>query len=399
MIRQMKETARSLQNAFVRERKKDGGRVVGYSCTFIPEEILHAAGLLPFRLRGIGTTSLSIGDSYFGAVNCSLPKCMLQLAGQGSYRFLDGAIITNGCDSMRRLEECWRKASEDYPGTLPEYYKYFAVPHKSVDYSIEFYKEELNGMMETLEQHFKVKISEESLRRSIKLYNEGRTCLRKLDELRRRRDVPISGEDAMAVLIAAHAMPQEQFIRLLRDLIEELKKAPSLSDGKKRLMLMGSASDDMDFIRVIEEAGAIVVADTVCYGARTYSVLVDEQSEPVHALSSHYLTHSICPRMLGYYKLRLAYVMDVITKAKVDGVILQNVRFCDLHGSENGIFERDLEAAGIPCMRLEREYGPLSETGRISMRIDAFMERISDRVSPVRNVVSQGPGAEEGISI
>src|SRR5512145_2232702 len=103
----MKETARSLQNAFVRERKKDGGRVVGYSCTFIPEEILHAAGLLPFRLRGIGTTSLSIGDSYFGAVNCSLPKCMLQLAGQGSYRFLDGAIITNGCDSMRRLEECW----------------------------------------------------------------------------------------------------------------------------------------------------------------------------------------------------------------------------------------------------------------------------------------------------
>lgn len=399
MIGQMKETARSLQNAFVRERKKDGGRVVGYSCTFIPEEILHAAGLLPFRLRGIGTTSLSIGDSYFGAVNCSLPKCMLQLAGQGSYRFLDGAIITNGCDSMRRLEECWRKASEDYPGTLPEYYKYFAVPHKSVDYSIEFYKEELNSMMETLEQHFKVKISKESLRRSIKLYNEGRTCLRKIDELRRRRDVPISGEDAMAVLIAAHAMPQEQFIRLLMDLIEELKKAPSLSDGKKRLMLMGSASDDMDFIRVIEEAGAIVVADTVCYGSRTYSVLVDEQSEPVHALSSHYLTHSICPRMLGYYKRRLAYVMDMITKAEVDGVILQNVRFCDLHGSENGIFERDLEAAGIPCMRLEREYGPLSETGRISMRIDAFMERISDRVSPVRNVVSQGSGAEEGISI
>jgi benzoyl-CoA reductase/2-hydroxyglutaryl-CoA dehydratase subunit BcrC/BadD/HgdB len=389
MINNMKEAARSLQNAFVQERKKDGGKVVGYSCTFIPEEILHAAGLLPFRLRGIGTMSMSIGDSYFGAVNCSLPKCMLQLAGQGSYRFLDGAIITNGCDSMRRLEECWRKASEDYPGTLPEYYKYFAVPHKSVDYSIEFYKEELNGMMETLEQHFKVKISEESLRKSIKLYNEGRSCLQKLDELRQNRDVPISGEDAMAVLIAAHAMPQEQFIGILKDLIEKLKKAPSLSDGKKRLMLMGSASDDMDFIRAIEEAGAIVVADTVCYGSRTYSVLVDEKSDPVHALSSHYLTHSICPRMLGYYKTRRAYVMDVIRKAKVDGVILQNVRFCDLHGSENGIFERDLEAAGIPCMRLEREYGPLSETGRISMRIDAFMERISDHVFSINKVMCQ----------
>jgi benzoyl-CoA reductase/2-hydroxyglutaryl-CoA dehydratase subunit BcrC/BadD/HgdB len=335
---------------------------------------------MPYRLRGIGTTSMSIGDSYFGAVNCSLPKCILQLAGQGAYKFLDGAIITNGCDSMRRLEECWRKASEDYPGTLPQYYEYFSVPHKYVDYSIEFYKEVLQGMIETLEKHFKVKVSEESLRKSIHLYNEGRTCLQQLDDLRQGREVPISGEDAMAVLIAAHAMPQEQFIDMLRTLIGNLKRAPSLSEGKKRLMLMGSASDDMDFIRVIEEAGSVVVADTVCYGSRTYSALVDEKSDPVHALSSHYLTQSICPRMLGYYKTRFAYVMDVIRKTKVDGVVLQNVRFCDLHGSENGIFERDLEAAGIPCMRLEREYGPLSETGRIRMRIDAFMERISDHV-------------------
>ncbi|HPL65271.1 MAG TPA: 2-hydroxyacyl-CoA dehydratase family protein [Smithellaceae bacterium] len=380
MINPLKEAARGLHNAFVQSRKKEGGKVVGYSCTFIPEEILHAAGVLPFRLRGIGTTSMSIGDSYFGAVNCSLPKCVLQLAGQGAYNFLDGAIITNGCDSMRRLEECWRKASEDYPGTLPEYYEYFSVPHKSVDYSIEFYKEVLNGMIETLEKHFNVKISEESLRKSIKLYNEGRACLQELDALRQGQNVPISGEDAMAVLIAAHSMPQEQFIDMLRGIIGNLKKAPSLSDGKKRLMLMGSASDDMDFIRVIEEAGSIVVADTVCYGSRTYSALVDEKSDPVHALSSHYLTHSICPRMLGYYKTRFAYVMDVIRKARVDGVVLQNVRFCDLHGSENGIFERDLESAGIPCMRLEREYGPLSETGRIRMRIDAFMERISDHI-------------------
>jgi benzoyl-CoA reductase/2-hydroxyglutaryl-CoA dehydratase subunit BcrC/BadD/HgdB len=81
--------------------------------------------------------------------------------------------------------------------------------------------------------------------------------------------------------------------------------------------------------------------------------------------------------MFGYYKDRLSYLMEKTKEAKVDGVILQNIRFCDLHGSENGIFERDLEASGIPCMRMEREYGPLVETGRIKMRVDAFMERIS----------------------
>ena len=377
MIDKLKSVATSLDNEFVQKWKKDGGKVVGYSCTFIPEEILHAAGLLPFRLRGIGTTSVSIGDSYFGPVNCSLPKCMLQLAGQGSYTFLDGAIISNGCDSMRRLEECWRKASEDYPGTLPGYYEYFSVPHKAVDYSIDFYAQELKDMIATLEKHFKVKITDKALKKSIRVYNQGRELLQKLDELRYRKEVPITGEDAMAILIAGHAMPREVCGDMLKDIIADLEKAPSVSDHKKRLMLIGSANDDVDFINLIEDGNALVVADTVCFGSRTYANLVDDKADPIHTLASHYLNNSICPRMLGYYKDRRSYIMDLVKKASVDGVILQNVRFCDLHGSENGVLERDLEATGIPCMRLEREYGPLVETGRIKMRLDAFMERIS----------------------
>ncbi len=377
MIEKMKEAAKTLCSELVQKHKDDGGKIVGYSCTFIPEEILHAAGLLPFRLRGIGTTSVSIGDSYFGPVNCSLPKCMLQLAGQGSYKFLDGAIISNGCDSMRRLEECWRKSSEDYPGTLPGYYEYFSVPHKAVDYSIEFYENELKDMIATLENHFGVKITAKALKNSIKVYNEGRELLRKIDALRFRTEVPITGEDAMAILIAGHAIPRESFNDMLGSIIKDLEKAPSVSENKKRLMLIGSANDDLDFIGLIEEGGAVVVADTVCFGSRTYASLVDDKAEHVHALASHYLLNSICPRMLGYYKERRSYIMDIAKKAAVDGVILQNVRFCDLHGSENGVLERDLEVAGIPCMRLEREYGPLVETGRIKMRLDAFMERIS----------------------
>jgi benzoyl-CoA reductase subunit C len=377
MIEKMKEAAKTLCSELVQKHKDDGGKIVGYSCTFIPEEILHAAGLLPFRLRGIGTTSVSIGDSYFGPVNCSLPKCMLQLAGQGSYKFLDGAIISNGCDSMRRLEECWRKASEDYPGTLPGYYEYFSVPHKAVDYSIEFYENELKDMIATLENHFGVKITAKALKKSIKVYNEGRELLRKIDDLRFRAEVPITGKDAMAILIAGHAIPRESFNDMLKAIIKDLEKTASISDRKKRLMLIGSANDDLDFIGLIEDGGAVVVADTVCFGSRTYASLVDDKAEPVHALASHYLLNSICPRMLGYYKDRRSYIMDLAKKASVDGVILQNVRFCDLHGSENGVLERDLEVAGIPCMRLEREYGPLVETGRIKMRLDAFMERIS----------------------
>jgi benzoyl-CoA reductase subunit C len=58
-------------------------------------------------------------------------------------------------------------------------------------------------------------------------------------------------------------------------------------------------------------------------------------------------------------------------------VIMQNVRFCDLHGGENALFERDLEKMGIPCLRVEREYGPHMDVGRMKLRIGAFLERIS----------------------
>ena len=120
-----------------------------------------------------------------------------------------------------------------------------------------------------------------------------------------------------------------------------------------------------------------MVAENLCFGVRYEGCEIDETGDPIEALARGYLGESTCPRMYGQYKERLAIIQDTVTRAGVEGVVLQNIRFCDLHGSENSLFERDLEAMGIPCMKIEREYGPLVETGRIKMRIDAFLERIT----------------------
>ena len=377
MMDAMRDIARSIGNTYLQQWKDAGGKVIGYPCTFVPDEIIHAAGMLPFRLRGINTTTLSIGDTYFGPVICSFPKCILQLAGQGDYAFLDGAVIVNGCDSMRRLDESWRKAGQDIPGRVPGFFHYLGVPHKVEDYSIKWYADELRVFSNRLEEHFGVSVSLVSLKKSIRLYNQGRRLLMELDALRASPEPPLTGEDAAAIVMAGFAMPREDYTSELKKVLKVLKKAPSATDGRKRLMVVGSTSDDLDFIRLIESSGGVVVSDTMCFGSRSYRDLVDEEADPIEALATRYLSHKFCPRMFGCYKERLAYIRERAREACVDGVILQNIRFCDLHGSENGIFERDLEASGIPCMRMEREYGPLVETGRIKMRIDAFMERIS----------------------
>jgi benzoyl-CoA reductase/2-hydroxyglutaryl-CoA dehydratase subunit BcrC/BadD/HgdB len=378
MMKEFFEASTTLNNKHVTRWKKDGKKVVGYTCSYVPDEIFHAAGILPFRIRGFGATNTTIGDTYFGPFICSLPKCMLQLAGEGKFNFLDGAIITPGCDSMRRLDECWRKAGSDIEGAIPPFFFHYGVPHKYSDYTIKWMTEETRRLITAVEEYFKVKITGADLKKAIKLYNHSRKLLDRFEELRTLDAPPFSGEEALAVILAGTTMPREEYNELLTQFIAKAEKSPGIKN-RVRLMLVGSANDDVGLVRVMEGEKAIVVADNLCFGSRFYSDQVEEEGDPVFELSRRYLGHNDCPRMYGDYKKRLNILENKVEKSKIEGVILQNIRFCDLHGSENGLFERDLEAKGIPCMRLEREYGPLVETGRMKMRVDAFIERIQQR--------------------
>jgi len=371
------EAATSVQNTSITDWIKNGKKVVGYTCSFVPVEIFHAGGILPVRMRGIDTSSLEIGDTYFGPFICTFPKCILQLVGRGYYSFLDGAVITPGCDSMRRLDECWRKAGDDHKGIVPSFFFHYGVPHKVTSYSLKWFTDETQRLIAAVNDHFKVNITDDTLSGAIREYNEGRRLLLTLEEFRKKNGVKISGTDTFAAAVAGTTLPRNRYNALLKEEITELENRKDVMPEKRRLMVVGSVSDDISFIKLIEEAGCVVVAENLCFGVRHEMNEVDENGDPVSALARRYLSRSICPRMFGGYKERLSIIKEKIEKAGVDGVILQNVRFCDLHGSENGLFERDLEASGVPCLRLEREYGPMVERERIKMRLDAFWERIS----------------------
>lgn len=377
MMKELIEAASRIENPSITEWKKSGKPVVGYTCSFLPSEILYAAGILPVRLRGIQTESTDIGDAYFGPFICTFPKCILQLAGDGTYGFLDGTIIIPGCDGMRRLDDCWRKCGEDNDGTLPSFFFHFGVPHKAAEYSITWFVEEINRLIRAIEEHFQVKVTEDKLKTAIQEYNRGRRLLAKLESFRTKDNLKITGVEAFAASVSGTVMERVYYNELLEKVIKEIEERAPVENGRKRLMLIGSVSDDVSEIQLIEDSGAIVVAENICFGIRHESDLVDEEGDPVEAIARRYLSYSVCPRMYGGYTERLDILKQKIKAADVDGVVMQNIRFCDLHGSENGLFERDLEKENIPCMRIEREYGSSVETGRTKMRVDAFLERMA----------------------
>lgn len=386
MLRVFDEVAANIASPTVREWKQQGGRIVGYTCAYVPAELLHAADILPVRLRGIGTRQLTIGDAFFGPYICSFPKALLQLAGEEGYAFLDGAIITPGCDSMRRLDECWRKAGEDHrdKNIVPPFFYYFDVPHKTEAHGMAWFEDEIRKLIASVEARFEVQITPDKLRRSIRIYNQGRRLLAQMAALRRQHPPALSGARAFTVSLGASLMPREAFNRHLASALTALDDhttAPA-ADDRKRLMLLGSISDDRDLIDLIEADGAaVVVCENLCFGSRFGAPEVCEEGDPITALAETYLGASTCPRMFGRYAERLAAIVDAVTRWAVDGVVLQNIRFCDMHGSENSLIEHELEGLGIACLKIEREYGPLVETGRIKMRLDAFMERIAERSS------------------
>jgi benzoyl-CoA reductase subunit C len=372
------DAATRIENDAIIRWKQSGKKVVGYTCSYVPPEIFHAAGILPVRLRGIETDGMEIGDAYFGPFICSFPKCLLQLAGKGVFSFLDGVLIIPGCDAMRRLDECWRTAGEDHQGIVPEWFKYFDVPHKSEVHGMKWFVQEIRNLMERIEQQFGVHITGTALRESIREYNRGRRLLQAVEALRAEKNIRVSGTDVFSATIAGTVLPREEYTRQLEKWIDDLGGRAPLGSGKKRLMVIGSISDEIDLFQLIENGtDAVVVAENLCFGVRYEGNEISEEGDPILSLAKHYLETSVCPRMFGKYKQRLALLKEKIERAGVEGVIMQNIRFCDLHGSENGLFQRDLEADGVPCLRIEREYGPLKETGRIKLRIDAFLEQIA----------------------
>ena len=67
--------------------------VVGFFCSYAPEEILLAADVLPFRIFG-SNKQISLADTHLQAYSCSLVRGALEDALGGDLDFLNGTVLS-----------------------------------------------------------------------------------------------------------------------------------------------------------------------------------------------------------------------------------------------------------------------------------------------------------------
>jgi bzd-type benzoyl-CoA reductase N subunit len=358
-----------------RELKKEGKRVMGYLCAFVPVEMLTAAGFIPFRIKGDVNEPITKADGEMETIVCPLVRSCFDMVLKGKYEFIEGIVIPHACDSMCRTYEIWQ-----YALNLP-YSHLINTPHSTDDSSLDFYKEELNAFRRSLAKFAGREISDQNLKQAIKLYNQNRALVAELYQLRKSDTPLVSGVEVAKVLVAAMSLPVEEATELIGSVIKGVKRRKAVPQKPARLMLVGAQVDNIAFINLIEESGAWVVADDLCPGARESLSPIDTMADPVDGIAERYLRRIYCGRTYRerqgsdqeYTEERFGHIGRAIKDFGVDGVVLYIYKYCDPFGFEVPEIKSYIESMGTPILYLEDEYS-MSSIGRLRTRIQAFLE-------------------------
>lgn len=349
------------------EARDAGRRVLGYTCSYVPEALISVDGLQPVRARAPAVAGTPMADTYLSSVICSYARSLLESAMEGAQDGLDGWVFTSSCDHLRRL--CDNLAYL----TPATFLHILDLPHRLGDEALDWYVEELRILADALADRFHVDTGSAALGAAIHRHNEHLARLRAIGELRKRESPPITGTEFHKLLVACAVAPRDRLAGELERLARELGDREGEQAYRARLLVVGSHLDDPRYLRIIESVGGLVVADRFCVGSLPGLEPIPEDGDPLRSIAAHTLRKTSCPRMMEAFDQRVEAILEEARAFRADGVVLQTLKFCDTWGVESSPLVGALRDAGLPLLRLEREYA-LAGDGQLRTRVQAFLE-------------------------
>jgi benzoyl-CoA reductase/2-hydroxyglutaryl-CoA dehydratase subunit BcrC/BadD/HgdB len=363
------------ESVTVKEWKATGRLVIGWYNPYVPEEIIHAAGMLPFEVTGDNQpVQMQGAEAHIYSNSCSKIRTCWQMQLDGKYNFLDGYVSTHMCDQDMRLFEVW-----SYYKKLP-YMELIYAPRKRDEVGVQLYLKDLEVFRSRLSQYLICRIPDQHIGNSIKVYNRGRVLMQQLYELRKRDRPPLTGAEAVEVSKAAARMPRERFNELMEQLLAEIKRTGREIKKSRRLMLIGNDLHNTTQIEALESTDAVVVIDEMDIGLRRAAGQVDTTLPPMEALARYYVMGRPVDKHTWNSDQRLELIGMLTEQYKVDGVVSQNIRFCTYLGWDKFDLKKQLQERGIPILELDLEYGHPGGA-QMMIRAEAFMEMLESRAT------------------
>jgi benzoyl-CoA reductase subunit C len=361
------------ESVAVKDWKASGRQVIGWFNPYVPEEIIHAAGMLPFEVTGDNEpVQMQGAEAYIYSNSCSKIRTCWQMQLDGKYGFLDGLVSSSMCDQDKRLHSLF-----EYYNKLP-YMDMVYAPRKRDEEAVQLYLSDLQDFRDRLSLYRWNRFSDADIAKSIEVYNRGRELMYKLYELRKRDRPPVTGAEALEVSKAAARMPRERFNELMEQLLAEIQRTGREIKKARRLMVIGSDLHNANQMAALESLDAVVVVDEMDIGIRRASGQVDTKLPPLEALARYYVLGRPVDKHNWISDGRLEFIGDLTEQYKVDGVVSQDVRFCTYNGWDKFDLKKQMQECGIPILQIDLEYGHPAGA-QVKIRAEAFMEMLESR--------------------
>ncbi|MDO4803566.1 MAG: 2-hydroxyacyl-CoA dehydratase family protein [Lachnospiraceae bacterium] len=378
---EFEELLQEAHNSLVRKAREEGKKALGYTCYFMPEVLLDLPGCFSVRLRAPRSGSPDMATYYMSNRTCMYGRCLLERALEGGFNFLDAQMATETCTVTCRFQEHLQLM--DIIQNPDFFCEFTDVPFKKNENSIDHYERQLQGhVLDVLSDHFGIDVSDAALLKAIEEHNEVCRLIQEIGSYRKLDMPTITGTEFAMIQLVTQVCPKYLILDSLRDIAESLKtrKPDTRPAWRCKVVLAGSEEDDPYFVQLIEECGALVVADRHCYGSipGREEIVVKEGETPLRAISRHYLETSMCPRFMERHTMRdrKQFLADTVREYKADGIIICQMKFCEYWSYERTIdsliLPRDF---GIPVCSIEKEYVN-NAVGQLRTRFQAYVESI-----------------------
>jgi benzoyl-CoA reductase/2-hydroxyglutaryl-CoA dehydratase subunit BcrC/BadD/HgdB len=360
------------------EHQKQGGKVFGTFCVYVPDEVIFAAGAIATGLCGGSQFWVPGGEKVLPSNTCPLIKASVGARLDRTcpfFRIADMFIGETTCDGKKKA---WEILNQDVPVYVMD------LPQMKRAKDVSAWEDEIRLLIAKVEQFTGNTVTPEALAESIKLINRKREALARLYRTRQSSPAPVSGKDALLVSQIAFYDDPTRNADMVNKLCDELEQRIAAGEGvfpanAPRIMITGSpmAIPNWKLHHIVETSGAAVVVEESCTGVRYFEHLVDESQTDldgqIRALAERYM--QINCACFTPNPGRIEDILRLVKEYKVDGVIDYNLQFCNLYTTEGYLVQQALKEAGIPVLRLETDYSE-QDSEQIRTRVGAFLEML-----------------------
>lgn len=360
------------RHEYAREWKlRTGGQVVATMCTYTPEELLIAAGMLPVRVLGAHEPQ-NVTEPHIFGMFCPFCRDSLAQGLLGRFDYADGVTLTQSCIQYRQAFNSWRM---HVPTVQWDYYLPMPNEVQSSHARAAHYAEvqSFRSFLETLTGN---KLSDEKLHEAIAVVDENRRLLRELFEYRKETDPKVTGVEALYASLTAQFIDKREHNEALKKVLAALPKRKLNRPEGIRFMTIGSENDDVAFMSMVESVGSTIVIDDQCSGTRYFWNESKKDADPIKAIADRYCDRPACPTKDYPSHTRFDHVLNLAREFNARAAIFLQQKFCDPHEGDYPDLKRHLEENGIPTLFLE--FDITNPIGPFRIRVEAFLETLTE---------------------